>query len=75
VDDSSFQCVIFSCKWWDTFDRKHVKEDHDSGLICNHSKKMGVETKEHYVLQNTATKCFFTHMFWMGIGGSYWDMI
>ena len=27
VDFSSFQCVIFMCKWWDTFDRNNVKED------------------------------------------------
>ena len=25
VDFSSFQCVIFRCKWWDTFDRNNVK--------------------------------------------------
>ena len=30
VDFSSFQCVIFRCKWWDTFDRNNVKEDRDS---------------------------------------------
>ena len=26
VDFSSFQCVIFRCKWWDTFDRNNVKK-------------------------------------------------
>lgn len=34
VDFSFFQCVIFRCKWWDTFDRNNVNEDHDNGLIC-----------------------------------------
>jgi hypothetical protein len=28
---SSFQCVIFKCKWWDTFDPNNVNVDHDSG--------------------------------------------
>jgi hypothetical protein len=42
VDSSSFQCVIFCCKWWDTFDRRNVKEDRDSGLICVNSKTMWV---------------------------------
>ena len=27
VDFSSFQCVIFRCRWWDTFDRDTIKED------------------------------------------------
>ena len=49
VDLSSFQCVIFKCKWWDTFDWNNVKVDHDSGKICINSKKMLVETKEPYV--------------------------
>ena len=31
VDFSSFQCVIFMCKWWDTFDWNNVKEDRDIG--------------------------------------------
>lgn len=26
VDLSSFQCVIFRCKWWDTFHWNNVKE-------------------------------------------------
>ena len=37
---SSFQCVIFRCKWWDTFDRASVKGDRDSRLICINSKEM-----------------------------------
>ena len=45
VEFSSFQCVIFCCKWWDTFDRRNVKEDRDSGIICVNSKKMWVERK------------------------------
>jgi hypothetical protein len=49
VDLSSFQCVIFCCKWRDTFDRINVKEDRDSGIICINSKKMRVESKEPYV--------------------------
>jgi hypothetical protein len=44
VDFSSFQCVIFFSKWWDTFNRRNLKEDHESGLICINSKKMWVET-------------------------------
>jgi hypothetical protein len=34
VDLSSFQCVVFCHKWWDTFDQRNVKEDCDGGLIC-----------------------------------------
>ena len=49
VDLSSFQCVIFRCKWWDTFDWNNVKEDHDSELICINSKKMWDEARETYV--------------------------
>ena len=39
VDFSSFQCVIFKCKWC-TFDWNNVKVDHDSGIIGISSKKM-----------------------------------
>ena len=46
VDFSSFQCVIFRCKWWDTFDRSSVKEDRDSRLICINSRKMWDKAKE-----------------------------
>ena len=49
VDFSSFQCVIFRCKWWDTFDRNNLKEDHNSRLICINSRKMWDEAKEPYV--------------------------
>ena len=49
VDFSSFQCVIFRCKWWDTFDQNNVNEDRDSRLICINSKKMWDEAKEPYV--------------------------
>ena len=49
LDFSSFQCVIFRCKWWDTFDQNNVKEYHDSRLICINSRKMWDEAKEPYV--------------------------
>ena len=39
-DFSSFQCVIFRCKWWDIFYWNNVKEDRDSGLICINSRNM-----------------------------------
>jgi hypothetical protein len=45
VDLFSFQCAIFRCKWWDTFDRNNVKEDRDSGMICINSKNMWDEAK------------------------------
>ena len=59
VDFSSFQCVIFRCKWWDTFDRKNVKEYRDSGLICIIPKKVWVETKEPYVFPKHCNQVFF----------------
>ena len=31
VDFSSFQCVIFRCRLWDTLNVNNVKEDQDSG--------------------------------------------
>ena len=40
VESSLFQCVIFRCKWWDTFDQNNVKEDRNSGLISINSRKM-----------------------------------
>ena len=49
VDFSSFQCVVFRCRRWDTFNANNVKEDCDSGLICINSKKMWDESKEPYV--------------------------
>ena len=59
-DFSSFQCVIFRYKWWDTFNWNSVKEYHDSGLICINSKKMLVETKEPYVLPKHCNQVFFS---------------
>jgi hypothetical protein len=59
VDFSSFQCVIFCCKWWDTFDQRNVKEDRDSGIICINSKKMWVETKEPYVFPKHCNQVLF----------------
>ena len=59
VDFSSFQCVIFRCRWWDTFDRSNVKEDHDSGLICINSRKMCDEIKEPYVFPKHYNQVFF----------------
>jgi len=49
VEFSLFQCVIFRCKWWDTFDRNNVKEDIDSGLISINSIEMCHEVREPYV--------------------------
>ena len=49
VDLSSFQCVIFKCKWWDTIDQNNVNLDHDSGIICINSQKMLVEEEDPYV--------------------------
>ena len=59
VDFSSFQCVIFRCKWWDTFDQNNVKEDRDSKLICINSRKMWDEAKEPYVSPKHWKKLFF----------------
>ena len=56
---SSFQRVIFRCKWWDTFDRNNVKEDHDSRLICINSRKMWDEAKEPYVFPKHCNHVFF----------------
>ena len=49
VDFSSFQCVIFWCKWWDTFNRNNVKEDCESEMICIKSRNMWDEAKNPYV--------------------------
>ena len=54
VDFSSFQSIIFRCKWWDIFDQNNVKKDHDSRLICMDSRKMWDEAKEPYVFP----KCY-----------------
>jgi hypothetical protein len=32
IDLLSFQCAIFRCKWWDIFNWRNAKEDHDSGI-------------------------------------------
>jgi hypothetical protein len=62
VDFSSFQCVIFSCKWHDTFDWSNEKEDCDSGLVCIKSKKCGLKQRSLMFFQNTTTKCFYPDM-------------
>lgn len=49
VDLSSYQCVIFKCRLWDTSHQNNVGVGHDSGIICINSKTMLVETKEPYV--------------------------
>ena len=59
VDFSSFQCVIFRCRWWDTFDGNNVNEDCDSGLICINSRKMRDENKEPYVFPKHCNQVFF----------------
>ena len=59
VNFSSFQCVIFKCKWWDTFDQNNVKVDHDSGLICINSKSKLAKTKEPYVCPKHCNRVFF----------------
>ena len=56
---SSFQCVIFRCKWWDTFNQNNVKEYHDSGLICINSKKMLAEMNDSYVFPKHCNQVFF----------------
>jgi hypothetical protein len=59
VDFSFFQCVIFRCKSWNTFDQNNIKEDHNSGLICNNSRKMWDEAKEPYVFPKHYNQMFF----------------
>jgi hypothetical protein len=59
VELSSFQCVIFSFKWWDTIDRRNVKDKHDSGIIYMNSKKMWIETKEPYGFPKHCNQVFF----------------
>jgi hypothetical protein len=59
VEFSSFQCVIFRCKWWDTFDRNNVKEYRDSELICINSRKIWDEAKEPYVFPKHCNQVFF----------------
>ena len=59
VDFSSFQYVIFRCKWWDTFDWNNVKEDHDIRLICINSRKMWDEAKDPYVFPKHCNHVYF----------------
>ena len=59
VEFSSFQCVIFRCKWWDTFDQNNVKEDCDSRLICINCRKMRDEAKELYVFNKHCNQVLF----------------
>ena len=54
-----FQCVIFRCKWWNTYNQNNVKEDHDSRLICTNSRKMWDATKEPYVFPKHSNQEFF----------------
>lgn len=49
VDFSSFQCVTFMCKWWDTFYRKYL-----SSL-----ERCGMELGRLMFSQNTATNWLF----------------
>jgi hypothetical protein len=57
VDFLSFQCVIFKCKWRDTFNQSNVKECNDNGLICINSKTTWDEN-ELMFFQNTTTNFF-----------------
>ena len=59
VDFSSFQCVIFRCKLWDTYDQNNVKEDRDSRLIFIKSRKMWDEAKEPDVFPKHCNQVFF----------------
>ena len=59
MDFSSFPHVIFRCKWWNTFYRNNVKEDHDSGLLCIHFRKMWHEAREPYVFPKHWSRVFF----------------
>ena len=59
VGFSSFQCVIFRCRWWDTFDRNNLKEYRDSRLICINSRKIWDETKESYAFPKHCSQVLF----------------
>ena len=59
VDFSSFQCVIFWCKWWDTFDQNNLKEYRDSRFICINFRKMWDEDKEPFVFPKHYNCVFF----------------
>ena len=58
VDFSSFQCVIFRCRWWDTFDRNNIKEHRNSGLICINSRKIWDGIKEPYIFPKHCNQVF-----------------
>ena len=58
VDFSSFQCIIFKCKWWDTFGQNNVKVDHDSGLICINSKKILAKMNQPYIFPKHCNHVF-----------------
>ena len=58
MDFSYFQCNIFKCKWWDTFDWNNIKVDLDSGIIGINSKKTLVETNEPYVFPKHFNEVF-----------------
>ena len=59
MDFSSFQYVIFRCKWWDSFDQNNVREYQNSRLICINSRKMWDEAKEPYVFPKHYNQLFF----------------
>ena len=71
VDFSSFQCVIFRCKWWDTFNQNNVKVYHDSVLICTNSKKMLVEMKKPYVFPKHCNQVFF----YLDVLDQHWQFV
>ena len=58
VQFSSFQCVIFRWKWWDTSDQNNVKEDRDSGSICINARIMWDEAREPYVFPKHHNQVF-----------------
>jgi hypothetical protein len=72
VDFSSFQCVIFCFKWYDTFDWRNLKDNHDSVIICINFKKMWIESKEPYVFPKHCNQVFFyPYMF----DGDWWFVL
>ena len=59
VDFTSLHCVIFRCKWRNTFDQNNVKEYHDNGLICINSIRVWDETKEPCIFPKQRNQVFF----------------
>lgn len=59
VDFSSFQCVIFRCKWWDAFYRNNVKEYCDSVLLCIYSRNVWYEARDPYIFAKHYNQVFF----------------